>query len=224
MHAAVAPFAAEQFHHADGGGGRRRRRRDSGAMLAAGASLSAPTSTMAATSRCILRRGERLTVGLVDRPDRPRPDAHHGHRRRRPGARHCDQRPPRPQLFARHCRCRHRAGADRVAGRCRRHHHCQCGRSARTSRRSSAARPAICSPTAISARAWSPAVSAHCPDHRDRRRAGGGRGARGVARRRLDRRRGIASAWRDRRGGSKTAAPARRSAIHRRHAGARDHA
>ena len=77
--------------------------------------------------------GERFTVGLMDRPDR------HGlmrtidHRCRRSLAGHCDQRAPWAQFLARHRRRRDRAGADRVASRRCRHHHCQCGRPARSS-------------------------------------------------------------------------------------------
>ena len=40
-----------------------------GAMVREADGLIAPMSTMAATSRCILRKAERFTVGLIDRPD-----------------------------------------------------------------------------------------------------------------------------------------------------------
>ena len=70
MHAAVAPFAADQLHHADGGGGGQRRGRNSRRDACARRGSIALTSTMAATSRCILTRASSSPSGLMDRPDR----------------------------------------------------------------------------------------------------------------------------------------------------------
>ena len=162
MHAAVAPFAADAFHHADGGGRGRRRRRNSRRDAGERAGSSAPMSTMAATSRCIWRMASispsawwtgRTRPGLLrTMRDRCR-------RSRRAGL------PP--------------AAVTAAASRSASPMPSPCWRGPR--RRptppppslpmrsicpgippSCAVRRRICSPTAISARAWSRAMSASC--------------------------------------------------------------
>ena len=133
MHAAVAPFAARSFHHADGGGRRQRRGGNSGAMLRA-----------APLDRAYVNNGGDIALHLTEARRSRRPDGSAGSAwpdandcrsaapTIRPRDRH--QRPSRPQFLARHCRCRHRTGANGGAGRCGRDHHRQRGRSARPSR------------------------------------------------------------------------------------------
>ncbi len=78
-------------------------------------------------------------------------------------ARRRHQRLARPQLLARHRRCRDRPGArPRAASRCGRHHHRQRGRSAGTSCGDALFRRVSCRPTTTSATAWSPAMSQRC--------------------------------------------------------------
>ena len=133
MHAAVAPFAADHFITPMAAVAGSVAEEILGAMLGA-ARLDRAYVNNGGDIALHLADGEQFTVGLMDRPDR------HGLMRtmidrcRRSGPGHRDQRPSRPQFLARHCRCRHRAGANGVAGRRRRHHHRQCRRSARSSR------------------------------------------------------------------------------------------
>ena len=112
MHAAVAPFAADHFITPMAAVAGCVAEEILGAMLAA-APLERAYVNNGGDIALHLTGGEQFSVGLMDRPDR------YGVMRTMtvdaddPVARHRDQRPPWPQLFARHCRCRHRAGADR---------------------------------------------------------------------------------------------------------------
>ena len=133
MHAAVAPFAAEQFITPMAAVAGAVAEEILGAMVRRGAAC--------ARLRQQWRRHRAASGGrrtLHRRPDRigrtSRSDADGGDPCRRSHPRDCDQRTPRPQFLARHCRRRDRAGADRGASRRRRHHHRQCSRFARTSR------------------------------------------------------------------------------------------
>ena len=133
MHAAVAPFATDAFITPMAAVAGSVAEEILGAMLAA-ARLDRAYVNNGGDIALHLAGSEQFTVGLMDRPDR------HGLMRTididadDPSRGHRDQRASWPQLFARDCRRRHRAGANGVAGRCRCHHHRQCRRSARPSR------------------------------------------------------------------------------------------
>ena len=197
MHAAVAPFAADHFITPMAAVAGSVAEEILGAMLGA-----------AQLERAYVNNGGDIALHLADgeqftrRPDGPAgspwPDADDDDRRRRSGSRHRDQRPPRPQLLARHCRCRHRAGADRVAGRCGRDHHRQCGRSARPSRH----RPLPGQRAAARQRsrraACHPRRRRHCREHEiEEALRAGADCARQLLAARIDRRRGVASTGRD---------------------------
>ena len=132
MHAAVAPFAAEHFITPMAAVAGAVAEEILGAMVRS-ASLARAYVNNGGDIALHLADGEHFTVGLIDRPDARGLMRTTSHRQRRSLARGCDQWPPRPKLLARHCRRRHRAGADRVASRCRRHHHRQCRGFAGTS-------------------------------------------------------------------------------------------
>ena len=150
------------LHHADGGGGGQRRGRNSRRDARRGAARPRLCQQWRRH-----RAASRRWRAVHRRPDGPagppRPDANH--RRSTPTIRSrgiATSGTARPQFFARDRRCGDGAGANGVAGRCRRHHHRQCRRSARPSRDRPLPGAANCSPTATSARALSPATSAHC--------------------------------------------------------------
>ena len=133
MHAAVAPFAADHFITPMAAVAGSVAEEILGAMLDAARLDRAYVNNGGDIALHLDRR--RAVHRRADGPAGPAwPDANDRYRGRRSGAGHRDQRASRPQFFARHCRCRHRAGANGVAGRCRRHHHRQCRRSARSSR------------------------------------------------------------------------------------------
>ena len=133
MHAAVAPFASDQFITPMAAVAGAVAEEILGAMLRNGAASPRLCQQWRRHRAASWRRRAfyRWPGGPAGRAWR---DANHHRRCRRSHPRHCDLRTPRPQFFARHCRRGDGAGANRVAGRCRRHHHCQCGRSARTPR------------------------------------------------------------------------------------------
>ena len=140
----------ELFHHADGGGGRQRRRgdsrRDAGRSAARSRLCQQWRRHRAASGR------RRAVHGRPDRPARqPRPDAHDGHRCRRSDPRHRDQRPPRPQFLARHCRCRDGAGEEPPRGPTLPRPSSPMPSICPAIPPSFACRPTSCSPTAISA-------------------------------------------------------------------------
>ena len=87
-----------------------------------------------------LSEQQSFKIGLVDRPDLPSLFGTTEIHAEDPHPRHCHQRLSWAQLLARHCRSRHRAGADRSHGGCGRHGDRQCGRSAGPSRNSACAR------------------------------------------------------------------------------------
>ena len=198
MHDAVAPFAADCFITPMAAVAGAVAEEILGAMRARRAELDRAYVNNGGDIALHLANGEHFTVGLVDRPDVRRRDADHGRRCRRSDARGCHQRPPRPQLFARHCGCRHGAGADRVAGRRRRHHHRQRGRSARTSRHRALPGVRSAARQRSRRRAWSPATSARCRDDEIDAALEAGAALRAkTARGGIDRRRRLAAARRD---------------------------
>ena len=119
MHDAVAPFAANCFITPMAAVAGSVAEEILAAMLQ-NAQLARAYVNNGGDIALHLNDAEHFTLGLADRPDAP-------------GLLDCNQRPSRTQFLARHCRCRHRSGADRIAGRRRSHHRCERSRFGRAS-------------------------------------------------------------------------------------------
>ena len=144
-----------RFHHADGGGRGRGRGRNSRRDAGAAPAYRAPTSTMAATSRCILPMANDFTVGLIDRPDAYGLMRTADHRRLDDPTRGIATSGRHGRSFSLgYRRRRDRVGADRHRRPTRPRPSSPTRSICRGIPPLSAVRPTNCSRTAISARGW----------------------------------------------------------------------